>query len=100
MDAIAGLLDGPRAREAFLLRSSLDPPWSLRIQDEAPLTVLSMVRGEAWIVPDGGDPVVLRTGDVAVFRGPDPYTIADHPATAPFIAIDPGQECRVLVPGA
>jgi AraC-like DNA-binding protein len=100
MDAIAGLLDGPRAREAFLLRSSLDPPWSLRIQDEAPLTVLSMVRGEAWIVPDAGDPVVLRAGDVAVFRGPDPYTVADHPATAPFIAIDPGQECRVLVPGA
>ena len=41
MDAIAGLLDGPRAREAFLLRSSLDPPWSLRIQDEAPLTAVS-----------------------------------------------------------
>jgi len=40
MDAIAGLLDGPRAREAFLLRSSLAPPWSLRIQDQAPLTVL------------------------------------------------------------
>jgi len=100
MDAIAGLLDGPRAREAFLLRSSLDPPWSLRIQDEAPLTVLSMVRGDAWAIHDGGDPVPLRTGDVAVFRGPDPYTVADDPDTAPLIAIDPGQVCRGLVPGA
>ena len=100
MDAIAGLLDGPRAREAFLLRSSLDPPWSLRIQDEAPLTVLSMVRGEAWAIHDGGDPVPLRAGDVAVFRGPDPYTVADDPETPPLIAIEPGQVCRGLVPGA
>jgi AraC-like DNA-binding protein len=100
MDAIAGMLDGPRAREAFLLRSTLDPPWSLRIQDEAPLTVLAMVRGEAWVMPDGGEkPTALRVGDVAVFRGPDPYTVADDPATPPQVAIDPGQVCRSLVPG-
>ena len=59
MDAVAGLLDGPRARGAFLLRSSMDPPWSLRIQDEAPLTLVAIVRGEAWVVPDGGEPVRL-----------------------------------------
>ena len=100
MDAIAGLLDGPRAREAFLLRSSLDPPWSLRVRDAAPLTVLSMVRGTAWAVRDGEDAVALHAGDVAVFRGPEPYTVADDPATPPQVAIDPGQECRVLVPGA
>jgi AraC-like DNA-binding protein len=101
MDAIAGLLDGPRAREAFLLRSTLEPPWSLRIQDEAPLTVLAMVRGEAWVMADGGEqPIALRVGDVAVFRGPDPYTVADDPATPPQVAIDPGQVCRGLVPGA
>jgi AraC-like DNA-binding protein len=99
MDAIAGLLDGPRAREAFLLRSTLDPPWSLRIQDEAPLTVLAMVRGEAWVMPDGDEPAAVRVGDVAVFRGPDPYTVADDPATPPQVAIDPGQVCRSLVPG-
>jgi AraC-like DNA-binding protein len=101
MDAIAGLLDGPRAREAFLLRSTLEPPWSLRIQDEAPLTVLAMVRGDAWVMPDGGEePTALRVGDVAVFRGPDPYTVADDPATPPQIAIEPAQVCRGLVPGA
>jgi AraC-like DNA-binding protein len=96
MDAIAGLLDGPRAREAFLLRSSMNPPWSLRIQDEAPLTVLSMVRGEAWLMPDEGDTVLLRRGDVAVFRGPDHCTIADNPATAPQVVIHPGQRCTTL----
>ena len=90
MDAVAGLLDGPRARHAFLLRSSMDPPWSLRIRDEAPLSVTAMVRGEAWVVPDGGEPVCLRPGDVAVMRGPDPYTVADDPATPPQVDDPPG----------
>ena len=93
MDAMAGLLDGPRARGAFLLRSSLDPPWSLRIQDEAPLTLVAVVRGQAWIIPDGGNAVRLDRGDVAIVRGPDPYTVADHPATPPQAIIHPGQRC-------
>jgi AraC-like DNA-binding protein len=96
MDAIAGLLDGPRAREAFLLRSSMDPPWSLRIQDEAPLTVAAMVRGEAWVVPDDDEPVSMRRGDVAIIRGPDPYTVADDPATPPQAVIHPGQRCTTV----
>jgi AraC-like DNA-binding protein len=93
MDAVAGLLDGPRAHEAFLLRSSMRPPWSLRIQDEAPLTVIAIVRGEAWLVPDAGEPVCLRRGDVAIVRGPDPYTVADDPSTPPQAIIQPGQRC-------
>jgi AraC-like DNA-binding protein len=93
MDAVAGLLDGPRARNAFLLRSTLDPPWSLRIQDEAPLTLVAVVRGSAWIVPEHDAPVALGRGDVAIVRGPDPYTVADDPATPPQAIIHPGQRC-------
>ena len=93
MDAIAGLLDGPRARDAFLLRSSMDPPWSLRIEDEAPLTVVAVVRGEAWLVPDDGEATRLRRGDVAIVRGPDHYTVADDPGTPPQVIIQPGQVC-------
>lgn len=71
--------------------SLLDPPWSLRIQDQSPLTVLSMIRGGAWIVTDKGAPRQLGAGDVAIFRGPAPYTVADDPATEPQIVIHPGQ---------
>jgi AraC-like DNA-binding protein len=94
MDPLAALLDGPRAHGAFLLRSVLTPPWSLRIEDRAPLTVVSVVRGDAWIVPDGGEGVVMGEGDVAITRGPDPYLVADHPSTPPQALILPGQECR------
>ncbi|MGW2314655.1 cupin domain-containing protein, partial [Actinomadura luteofluorescens] len=93
MDALAELLDGPRARGAFMLRSTLAPPWSLRIQDEAPLTLLSMVRDEAWLVPDEGEPRRVGPGDMVVFRGPEPYTVSDDPATPPQIVIHPGQRC-------
>jgi AraC-like DNA-binding protein len=50
MDPIAGLLDGPRARRAFLLRCTLDPPWALHIRDEAPLSLVAMLRGRACFV--------------------------------------------------
>ncbi|MEU1548454.1 AraC family transcriptional regulator [Nocardia sp. NPDC005745] len=91
MDVLASLLEGPRARGAFLMCSLLNPPWSLRIQDEAPLTVLSMIRGNAWIVTDEGEPRQLGASDVAIFRGPAPYTVADDPTTEPQIVIHPGQ---------
>ena len=93
MDAVAGLLDGPRARGAFLLRSTLDPPWSMRIQDEAPLTLVAVVRGQAWIVPDERPPERLGPGDVAILRGPEPYVVADDPETPPQVVIHPGQRC-------
>ncbi|MGX6446897.1 cupin domain-containing protein [Patulibacter sp. S7RM1-6] len=93
MDAVAGLLDGPRARGAFLLRSTLAPPWSLRVQDGAPLTVVAVVRGTAWLVPDRGASLGLGAGDVAIVRGPEPYVVADDPDTAPQAVIHPGQRC-------
>jgi AraC-like DNA-binding protein len=96
MDALAGFLNGPRARGAFLLRSVLDPPWSLRIRDEAPLTVGAVVRGTAWVGYDGDEPVELGPGDIALLRGPDHYTVADSPSTPPQVVIHPGQLCTTL----
>src|SRR6185369_2800801 len=62
VDALTALLDGPRARGAFLLRSLLAPPWSLRIRDEAALAVAAVVRGAAWYVPDDGPPLFAGPG--------------------------------------
>ncbi|MEV7078240.1 AraC family transcriptional regulator [Streptomyces sp. NPDC093516] len=94
MDALAGLLEGPRARGAFMIRACFDPPWAVRVEDRAPLTVMLVVRGEAWVLPDRGARTRLRVGDLAIARGPDPYTCADAPDTAPQALILPGQECR------
>ncbi|HEY4022349.1 MAG TPA: AraC family transcriptional regulator [Pseudonocardiaceae bacterium] len=94
MDPLAALLDGPRAHGAFLLRSVLNPPWSLRIEDHAPLTLVAIVRGSGWVVPAVGDAVRLGDGDIMIVRGPDPYLVADDPTTPPQAVILPGDECR------
>jgi AraC-like DNA-binding protein len=93
MDPIAGLLDGPRARRAFLLRCTLDPPWALHIRDEAPLSVVAMLRGRACFVLGGREPEWLDRGDVAILLGPDHYLFADDPATPPQAIIHPDQRC-------
>ncbi|MGX5186895.1 AraC family transcriptional regulator [Streptomyces avermitilis] len=93
MDALAGLLEGPRARGAFMIRACFDPPWCIRVEDRAPLTIMLVVRGEAWVMPDGQERTLLRAGDLAIARGPDPYTCADAPATEPQAVILPGGEC-------
>ncbi|WP_434599143.1 AraC family transcriptional regulator [Streptomyces sp. A5-4] len=96
MDALAGLLDGPRARGAFLMRAVMNAPWAVRVEDRAPLTLMCMTRGDAWVLPDDGDPVLLRPGDIAIARGPDAYTCADDPASPPRARIGPGGTCSTL----
>ncbi|MBU1192928.1 MAG: AraC family transcriptional regulator [Gammaproteobacteria bacterium] len=93
MDTLAGLLDAPRARGAFTLRTVMSSPWSLRILAESPVTLIAGVSGEAWIVPDDDEPMRVGPGDIAVTRAPDHYTVADAPATPPTVIIHPGQRC-------
>ncbi|WUI03423.1 AraC family transcriptional regulator [Spirillospora sp. NBC_00431] len=96
MDALTDLLDGPRARGAFMIRASMNPPWAVRIQDEAPISLMCMVQDDAWAVPDEGEPLRVSPGDMVIFRGPDHYTVADDPATKPQIVIHPDQSCTTL----
>jgi AraC-like DNA-binding protein len=66
----------------------------MRIADEAPLCLIAITRGEGWLLPEAGEALRLGPGDVAIIRGPDPYTLADDPATAPQAIVLPGQQCK------
>lgn len=101
MDALANLLDGPRGRDAFLLRTIMEPPWSVRMADEAPVGLIAVVRGSAWLVPeadpDGSGraadlaaPTQLGAGTVAVVKGPAPVTLAGDAETPPQVVCGPG----------
>ncbi len=96
MDAVVGLLDGVRARGAFVLRMMMDPPWSMSIKDEAPLTLICQTHGRAAIVGESSGTVWLGPGDVALTRGTEHYVFADDPATTPMVVIHPGQRCTTL----
>ena len=94
MDPLTDLLDAPRARGAFLLRVTMGPPWSVRVQDRAPLTVVALTSGSAEFVPQGGAAVGLGAGDVLLVRGPEPYVVADRADREPVAVIHPGQVCE------
>lgn len=93
MDALAQLLDGPRGRDAYLLRASLEPPWSIELADDAPLGLIAVVAGSAWFEPTSGAVVELREGDILVAQGAEPATIAHAPGASPQMRILPGQRC-------
>ncbi|MFE6779574.1 AraC family transcriptional regulator [Streptomyces sp. NPDC057702] len=93
MDALADLLNGARARGALFHQSVLAPPWSLRFLHGTPLALVTMVRGDAWIAVGGAAPVPLRAGDIAIVRGPQPYTISDRPGLAPQVLVHGGDAC-------
>ncbi|MCX4967359.1 AraC family transcriptional regulator [Streptomyces sp. NBC_00654] len=93
MDAVSELLAEVRARGAIFRQTTMRPPWALRMASGAPLTLATMVRGRAWIVPDQHEPVPIGVGDIAVIRGDVPYTVADDPATRPSLVVTSTDYC-------
>src|ERR1700760_22281 len=74
----------------------MDPPWSMSIEDDAPLTLICQTHSRAAIVGDSSGTVWLDAGDVALTRGTEHYVFADDPATEPTVVIHPGQRCTTL----
>ncbi len=72
---------------------SLSPPWSIRIQDDAPLTVVAMVRGTGHLAAQPGFDRPLGAGEVVILSGGIHYTISDRPDAVPQVYIQPGQHC-------
>lgn len=53
-------------------------------------------RGRGLDRPRQGEPVLLRPGDIAIARGPEPYTVADTPDAPPRAVIGPDGACTTL----
>ena len=73
------------------------PPWSIRVQDRAPLTVMALTSGAAVVRPEAGPALALLPGDVVLVRGPDPYDVSGvsaGPPTPPQAVIHPGGRCE------
>jgi AraC-like DNA-binding protein len=74
----------------------MDPPWSLSIRDDAPLSLICQTHGRAAIVGESSGTTWLHPGDVVLARGTEHYVFADDPATAPMVVIHPGNRCTTL----
>ncbi|MFI9582396.1 AraC family transcriptional regulator [Streptomyces sp. NPDC052236] len=95
-DPLTDLLNGVRTSGAVFNRAILSGAWAVRFEDGSPLALAVPLRGPAWVTPEGGDPVRLGPGDVAVLSGGAPYVVADDPATEPDVMIRPGGRCTTL----
>jgi AraC-like DNA-binding protein len=90
MDPLAGLVDAPRARGAFLLRVPMRRPWAMRVRDEAPLTVVAISRGSSYFTREPDPPVRLERGDLLLVQGDRAYDVGDEPGREPIAVIQPG----------
>jgi AraC-like DNA-binding protein len=90
VDGLTNLLDGPRGRGAFLQRTVMEPPWSFRMADDAPLGLVAVLRGTAWITPDAGEAREVGIGSVSLVRALTPLTIASAPDVPPTVHWLPG----------
>ncbi|MEE4021975.1 AraC family transcriptional regulator [Gordonia sp. PKS22-38] len=93
MDALGSLLNGPRAQTPMMLRMVMRSPWSVRIEDTAPLTVVAVTRGASVLTYDDGTSHHVRPGDVALIRGIHPYTIGDAEGADWVARIDAHGDC-------
>ncbi|NKY89609.1 AraC family transcriptional regulator [Nocardia veterana] len=81
MDPLSKLLGGIRAEGALLTSAVLEPPWSIRFADEAPLTMVTVLRGGGTLLLPGGLERRITVGDTAIVRGPDAFVLADTAET-------------------
>jgi AraC-like DNA-binding protein len=93
LDLLSGLLQDVRPRGAVFDRSFMRPPWSLRFDERAPLTMVALLHGDGWLRAEGEQPVRLDAGVVAVVVGPTSYTISDQPDAKPNIVIHSAERC-------
>ncbi|WP_223838825.1 AraC family transcriptional regulator [Nocardiopsis deserti] len=81
MDPLSDMLSGIRSAGASVSQASLDPPWTIRFTGGAPLTMLTVISGGGSLVLPDGTGLRIGAGDTALVRGPDPFHLADDPAS-------------------
>ncbi|NDL57205.1 AraC family transcriptional regulator [Phytoactinopolyspora mesophila] len=95
MDVLANLMNDVRSSGSLFGRTLMEPPWSVRFADGAPLTLVAMLRGNGWLVPDDGAPVRLAARDIALVVGGTHFSVTDDPTleTPPYYIVNGPDHC-------
>ncbi|MFI9825793.1 AraC family transcriptional regulator [Streptomyces sp. NPDC052013] len=81
MDPLSSLLSGIRAEGSVVTHAVLAVPWTIRFADTAPLIMISVLRGGGTLLLPDGTRRAISAGDTAIVRGPEPFHLADDPAS-------------------
>jgi AraC-like DNA-binding protein len=81
VDPLSSLLNGIRAEGSVVSHAVLTAPWTIRFTDDAPLTMITVLRGGGTLLLPDGTERAVGAGDTAIVRGPAPFHLADCPTT-------------------
>ncbi|MEU9378788.1 AraC family transcriptional regulator [Streptomyces sp. NPDC048255] len=81
VDPLSSLLSGIRAEGSVVSHAVLTAAWTIRFADDAPLTMISVLRGGGTLVLPDGTERAVGMGDTAIVSGSAPFHLADHPST-------------------
>jgi AraC-like DNA-binding protein len=81
VDPLSSLLSGIRAEGSVVSHAVLTAPWSIRFTDDAPLTMVSVLRGGGTLLLSDSTERAVGVGDTAIVRGPAPFRLVDGPTT-------------------
>nr|WP_246211448.1 AraC family transcriptional regulator [Phytoactinopolyspora alkaliphila] len=92
---MANLMNEVRSSGALFGRTLMETPWAVRFADGAPLTLVTMLRGGGWIVPDGAAPVRLAARDMALVVGGGHFSMTDDISvnTPPYYVMHGPDHC-------
>ncbi|MER8073718.1 AraC family transcriptional regulator [Streptomyces sp. NPDC094034] len=95
MDTLTDVLEHIRSAGALIGQNLVSPPWSIRFDEGASMTLVTMLRGDAWVVPHEGQPVHLRNRDVAILTGSQPFSVTSDPdrQTSPLYVVTEAGTC-------
>jgi AraC-like DNA-binding protein len=81
VDPLSSVLSGIRAEGSVVSHAVLTAPWTIRFADEAPLVMITVLRGGGSLLLADGTERAVGAGDTAIVRGLAPFRLADHPTT-------------------
>jgi AraC-like DNA-binding protein len=95
VDVLANLMNEVRSSGALFGRTLMETPWAVRFADGAPLTLVTMLRGSGWIVPDEAAPVQLAARDIALVVGGGHFSMTDDTSvdTPPYFVMHGPDHC-------
>jgi AraC-like DNA-binding protein len=82
MDTLSLILDDMHFDGVVFASSVNAPPWSWQLALDGLACAHVITRGQAWLIREGAEPLLLETGDLIVLPGGLPHCIQDRPQTS------------------
>lgn len=84
MDVLSDAIAATRLGRPHSSRTQRRPPWAVRFAPYAGAGFHLVLQGSCWLLPEGGEPVLLELGDVVFLPRGRAHGLADTPSTGLF----------------